>query len=327
MSALSVVLVANDLGAIPEFVPRDLQGAGVDFRETLCTTSDHVPAAAAEADLVWVMGGSPVVSGAALETLPRCRVLLRTGTGTDNVPVAVATRLGVYVANTPEATTHAVAEHALGLLFAVARQIAAQDRLIRQGVWDRGAAWPSHSFEGRTLGLVGFGRIARALVRKASGLGLRAVAADPGVDAAAMGACGVEKVELDDVCRRADYISVHTPLLAGTRGLVGEPQFRLMKPTAILVNTSRGPVVDQRALTAALREKRLAGAGLDVVEQEPLAADDPLREFPEVVLTPHIASYSDEFHFNFWSHSVRTIVAVAETGRPLWIVNPEVRPR
>ncbi len=323
---LRVVLAASDL-AMPEWVPTQLAASGIAFTSQLCDEPSEVPTACEDADVVWVMGGAKVVRAEALSQLPRCRVLLRTGTGTDNMPVAEATRLGIYVANTPEATTHAVAEHAIGLLFAVTRQIVAQDRLLRQGIWDRDRAWPSWSFQGRVLGLVGFGRIAQQVAAKTRGLELRVLAFDPGVDAATMRAQQVEKVELEELLERTDYLSIHAPLLESTRHLIGEPQLRRMKQTTVLVNTSRGPLVEEKALHRALSEGWIAAAGLDVFETEPLPPGHPLLTLPNLVATPHIASYSDEFAYNFWSHSVRTLQAVADHGKPLWIVNPQLTPR
>jgi len=142
-----------------------------------------------------------------------------------------------------------------------------------------------------------------------------------------MRAQGVEKVSLERLLIEADYISIHAPHIPSTRHLIGAPQFRLMKPHAILVNTARGPLIDQVALTEVLVQRRIGGAGLDVTETEPLPSDDPLCKLDNVVLTPHIASYSDEFRQNFWGHSVRTIKAVAAGNPPLWIANPQVIPR
>jgi len=318
---LRVVLAASDL-ALPDWVPAQLAESGIQFTCHLCDDPAQVPVVCAEADVVWVMGGAKVVRAEALGSLPHCRVLLRTGTGTDNMPVAEATRRGIYVANTPEATTHTVAEHAIGLLFSVTRQIVAQDRLMRQGIWDRDRAWPNWSFQGRVLGLVGFGRIAQQVAAKTRGLELRVLAFDPGVDAATMQDRQVEKVDLDELLERTDYLSIHAPLTDSTRHMIGEPQLRRMKRSAVLVNTSRGPLVEETALYRALREGWIAAAGLDVFEQEPLPLDHPLLSLPNLVATPHIASYSDEFAYNFWSHSVRTLQAVAREGKPIWIVNP-----
>jgi len=323
---LTVVLVASDL-TMPTHVPEELAAAGIRFVERICQQATDVPEACADADFVWVMGGAKIVTAEALRELPRCRVVLRTGTGTENVPVDEATRLGIYVANTPEATTDAVSDHAIGLMLSVARQIVLQDRLVRQGVWDRSKGWPNCSFRGRTLGLIGYGRIARAVAWKLHGFQLQVVASDPAVSEAVMREGGVEKVSLDDLCRRADYISIHAPLLPVTHHLIGAPQLQLMKPQAILVNTSRGPLIDQAALTQALSERRIGGAGLDVLETEPIPSEDPLLALDNVVLTPHIAGNSDQFLPNFWGHSVQTIKHWAAGNPPIWVVNPQVKPR
>jgi D-3-phosphoglycerate dehydrogenase len=326
MAQLKVVMVANDMPPTPDWVGRRLAEQGIDLRERACAGPAEVAEAAGDADVVWVMGGARVITAEILPRLRRCRVILRTGTGTDNIPVAAATRLGIVVANTPEATTHQVAEHAVGLLFAVIRQIAVQDRLVRQGVWDRYRAWPDWHLVGQTLGLVGFGRIARLVARKASRLDMTVIASDPAVDAAMMEAHGVTKVSLDDLLERSDFVSIHVPLSEQTRHLIGERELRQMKPRAVLINTSRGEIIDQPALVRALAEGRIAAAGLDVLETEPPARDDPILSLDNVVLTPHIASYSDLFHEKFWSHSVETLIAAGQNGLPIWVVNAEVTP-
>jgi D-3-phosphoglycerate dehydrogenase len=221
---------------------------------------------------------------------------------------------------------HQVAEHAIGLLFAVIRQIVRQDRLVRQGVWDRHRAWPDWHLVGQTFGLVGFGRIARLVAKKVGGFEVNIIGCDPVVDRETMKAQGVEKVDLDELFSRSDYISIHVPLSDKTRHLVGESQLRLMKKTAVLVNTARGEIVDQRALVVALTEGWLAAAGLDVLDPEPPAPGDAILALDNVVLTPHIASYSDVFSEGFWRHSVETLISTATQGMPRWIVNPEVVP-
>jgi D-3-phosphoglycerate dehydrogenase len=327
MSRLRVALIANDWKPAPDWVGSKLSEAGVVLCERDCGGENDVLEVAADADVVWLMGGSCLLTESLLRRLTRCRVVLRTGTGTDNVPVDEATRLGILVANTPEAAMHQVAEHALGLLLAVVRQIAAQDRLVRQGVWDRMRAWPNWTFVGRTLGLVGFGRIAQLVARKSRGLEMRVIACDPQVSAAEMNELGVEKVHLEALLRRSDFVSLHVPLLESTRSMIGARELQWMKPSAVLINTSRGAVVDEGALVAALAEGGIAAAGLDVLEMEPPAADHPLLTLDNVVLTPHIAGYSDVFHEQFWEHSVRTLLEMAEGRSPLWCVNNPPAPR
>jgi D-3-phosphoglycerate dehydrogenase / 2-oxoglutarate reductase len=326
MPQLKVAMVANDLKPTPEWVGRQLTEQGIELLERDCAVASEVVETAALADVVWTMGGSRVITPDVLPLLRKCRAILRTGTGTDNIPVEEATRLGIVVANTPEVTMHQVAEHAIGLLFAVIRQIARQDRLVRQGVWDRYQAWPDWHLVGQTFGLVGFGRIARLVARKISGLELNLIACDPAQGAGVLAAQGVEKVTLDELCSRSDFISVHVPLSEKTRHSIGEHQLRLMKPKAVLINTARGEIIDQQALVRALSERSIAGAGLDVLDPEPPAPDDPILGLDNVVITPHIAGYSDLFREGFWKHSVETLLAMSRTGLPIWIVNPEVTP-
>ena len=237
MTNFRVVMVANDLPPTPEWVGRQLRDSGIDFREHICANGAEVCEAASDADVVWLVGGSCVLTPEVLPHLRRCRAILRTGTGTDNIPVQEAAWLGIVVANTPEATASAVAEHAIGLLFTVLRRIAVQDRAVRQGIWDRHHAWPDWHMAGRTLGLVGFGRIARLVLRKTSGLEMKTIAHDTVISAATMAAAGVEAVSLKELLRRADFVSIHVPLVETTRHLIGEPELRLMKPRAVLINT------------------------------------------------------------------------------------------
>jgi D-3-phosphoglycerate dehydrogenase / 2-oxoglutarate reductase len=326
MPPFKVALVANDLPLTPDWVGPKLAEHEIELIERACVGDSEVVETAADADVVWLMGGSRVITADVLPLLRRCRAILRTGTGTDNIPVAEATRLGIVVANTPEATMHQVAEHAIGLMFAVIRQTARQDRLVREGIWDRHRAWPDWHLVGQTFGLIGFGRIARLVARKISGFELKIIACDPIVNRQSMEEQGVEKVSLDELLTRSDYVSIHVPLTDLTRHTIGERQLRLMKPTAVLINTARGGIVDQRALVRALTEGWIAAAGLDVLDPEPPAPDDPILSLENVVLTPHIASYSDIFHEGFWKHSVDTLVAMSKQGMPIWIVNPEVVP-
>ena len=239
MPHLKVALVANDLPPTPDWVGHQLAEQGISLVERECTALSEVVETAGDADVVWTMGGSRVITPDVLPLLPRCRAILRTGTGTDNIPVSEAMRLGIVVANTPEVTMHQVAEHAIGLLFAVIRQIARQDGLVRRGVWDRYAAWPDWHLAGQTFGLLGFGRIARLVAKKISGFEMNIIACDPAVEAGVMAEHGIQKVAIDELFSRSDFISVHVPLLETTRRSIGEAQFRLMKPKAVLINTAR----------------------------------------------------------------------------------------
>ena len=322
-----VALVGMDGNGVPDWVYSDLKQAGIDFAFKLCKTREELAEVGSDADVIWVFGNHESVYKENLDVLKRCGAIIRTGSGTDNIPVAEATKLGIIVANTPEAISDSVANHAIALLFAVGRQIVTQDRLVRQGKWDRYLAWPDVRFHDRTLGLIGFGNIARSVARKMSGFGLTTICHDPFVKPEAMTAAGVKPVDFDTLLRESDFISVHCPLLPSTHHLINDRTLGLMKPTAILVNTSRGPVIDEPALIRALSEKRIAGAGLDVFEQEPIATDNPLLKLDNAVLTPHIAGYTDEFWMNFWKLSVETAIDLSKGRWPRSYVNHDVQPR
>jgi len=323
----TVALVALDGQTVPDWVPTDLAQEGLDLVVHECVTDEDLAQYAADADVVWLFGGSRVLTARNLALLSRCGAIVRTGSGTDNVPVEAATQLGIVVANTPDATVDAVSEHAIGLLFAVLRRIAVQDHAVRGGVWDRYRAWPHWSLRGRTLGLIGFGRIARAVARKLSGFELSVLAYDPLVSPEVAAQQGVCIADLDTLLSGADVISIHCPLTPATRHLIDERALRRMKPTAVLLNTARGPVVEEHALTCALTEGRIAGAGLDVLEQEPPGLDSPLLRLDNVVLTPHIAAYSDEYLNSSWRHSLDAVLALAGGRWPPSYVNRPEKPR
>jgi D-3-phosphoglycerate dehydrogenase len=325
--AFKVALVGMDGKAVPDWVYAELRQAGIDFVLKQCKSRDDLAATGGDADVIWVFGDHESVYKENLDVLKRCGAIIRTGSGTDNIPVAEATALGIIVANTPEAASDTVADHAIGLLFAVTRQIVAQDRLMRAGKWDRNLAWPSHHLRGQTLGLVGFGHIGQLVARKMSGFDMRLIAHDPVVAGEAMARLKVEKVDFDALLSRSDYVFIHCPLIPSTRHLINERALRLMRPTAVLINTSRGPVVDEAALTRALDEKWIAAAGLDVFEKEPIDPASALLKLDNVVVTPHIAGYSDIFWHNFWRHSVDTAIDLAERRYPRSYVNREVKPR
>ncbi|MBA2476697.1 MAG: C-terminal binding protein [Actinobacteria bacterium] len=262
-----------------------LDDAGIELREL----SGHEPGAVLEAS----RGAAAVFvyyarfPAEAIERLHDVRVLARCGTGYDNIDVAAARARGIEVVYVPDYGVDDVAEHALALLLACSRKIALADRAVRAGEWPPyDALAPMHRLRGRTLGLLGYGRIARALGDKARALGLRVLAHDPYVAAAT--------ASREELFRESDLVSVHVPLTEETRHLVGETELGLMKPGAVLVNTARGPIVDTVALAAALRDGRLGGAGVDVFEEAPLPLDHPLRRCPTAVLTPHAAAYTEE---------------------------------
>lgn len=262
------------------------------------------------------------MSARIINALGRCRVLSRYGVGFDNVDVPAATAKGIWVARVPDYSIEDVSDQALALLLACVRGVAYKDRAVRAGRWNVHKEVPTRRVAGRTLGLVGYGAIARCLHRKTSGFNLaRTLVYDPYVKPEAIRAAGAEPTDLERLLRESDYVSVHVPLGPETRGLIGERQLSLMKGAAVLVNTSRGPVVDERALAAALAARRIAAAGLDVFETEPLAADSPLRKLENVVLSDHAGWYSEESVPELKTKAARNVAAVLAGGTPAYPVN------
>jgi D-3-phosphoglycerate dehydrogenase / 2-oxoglutarate reductase len=259
-----------------------------------------------------------------MSALEGLKTVVRTGVGYDVIDVPAATELGVIVVNIPDLWLREVANHALALLLAWNRKLLTLDRQVRAGVWTGGVPGGAGSLHGETVGIVGLGNIGSAFARRVAAFETKVIACDPYVDDARFTALGVERVSLEALAERSDYVSVHTLLNDETRHLIGEKVFRRMKPTALLINTSRGPVVDEQALIRALQERRLAGAALDVWEEEPVARDNPLLAMDNVIATPHAAYFSTAAVAAIPRRCGEEIARVLTGQRPLNVVNPAV---
>lgn len=278
---------------------------------------------------------------ATIAALPRLAVISNLAVGVDNIDLAAATRAGIAVGNTPGILTETTADLAFGLLMAAARRIAEADRHVRAGRW---RTWGprvllGHDVHGATLGIIGWGAIGQAIARRAAGFGMRVLYL-PGPHSTRAGpkkrrgpnpATGdrpaqPEAVRLQRLLAESDFVSLHVPLSAETRHMIGARELAMMKRTAILVNTARGAVVDQTALAAALRAGRLAGAGLDVTDPEPISRDDPLLRMSNVVLTPHIGSASHATRLRMAEMAVDNLLEVFAGRLPKCCANPAVRP-
>ena len=261
------------------------------------------------------------VTAAVLDDVPRLKVIALRGVGYDSVDVAACTARGIPVAVAP-GFTDSVADYVFGLLLAVARQVAQADRVVRGGGWE---VLVSTNIAGKTLGIIGLGRIGKAVARRARGFDMPILATDVVRDDAFAASYGVRYMALEELLRQADIVSINAPLHGNTRHLIDAEAMASMKPTAYLINTARGDLVDEAALAEALHTGRLAGAGLDVFHDEPLQ-DSPLRGLDNVVLSPHLAAYSREGLRETGVLAARALLAVLAGDRPdaaQW-VNPEV---
>jgi len=254
--------------------------------------------------------------------MKRVRIISRFGIGVDNVDLAAATAKGIVVTKVPDYCIDEVSDHAMALLLSLVRKIPFSSARAHAGRWEMPAVVPIHRLRGTVLGLVGFGRIPQLVAPKAKSFGLRVVTFDPYVPQSVLDQAGVERVEFADLLKVSDYISIHTPLLPETRHLFSTDAFRQMKPGAVIVNTSRGPVVDEAALAAALDAGKIAGAALDVLEQEP-PTSSPLFGRDNVILTPHTSFYSVEALEELQTKAAEEVVRVFSGQPPRNPVNPE----
>ncbi len=291
---MSRVLIAVTDSPFPNLDPAIAALARIDpeLRMAKSASADDILDVAREADAVLVTYAK--MPGELLNELKRCKVIGRFGLGVDNIDIPAAARLGITVTYVPDYCLREVSDHAMALLLALARKIPLSNRLVQSGRWEVPPIVPLRRLEGQVLGLVGFGNIPRALAPKAKAFGLAVIAHDPYVSVDAMQTLGVQSTSFEDLLSRADFVSLHAPLSPATRSLMNAAAFASMKKGAFLVNTARGPLVDETALAAALDSGHLAGAALDVVAVEPLTKDSPLLDRDNVILTPHTAFYSVE---------------------------------
>jgi D-3-phosphoglycerate dehydrogenase len=264
------------------------------------------------------------VPAGALEVASRCRIVSRYGIGLDNIPVARATELGIVVTNVPDFCLDEVAEHTLALIMACGRRIVPLVDATRQGIWNQTLARGMPRLRGQVLGLVGYGNIAQAVAERARALGLQLMAYTPRLAPNALAPWGRATNNLSELLAAADYVSLHLPLTPETRGLINGEALGMMKPTAYLINTSRGAIIDEVALLAALESGQLAGAALDVMGSEPPPLDHPLLTHPRVIATPHVAFYSEAAIVDLATKAARHVAQALRGEIPARVVNPAV---
>ena len=302
-----------------------LEPIGAEIVAVRAANEDEYAEAIAQADAV-IAGPRVRLSANVIGRLQRCKIIANGGIGVDPVDVEAATQAGIVVTNVPDLFVDEVADQAFALLLAAQRKVVHCHGMTSSGRWSETWATLGHipKLRGSTLGLIAFGNIAKQVAVRAQAFGLRVVAYDPFVGPEAMRERNVEPRSLDELLGESDIISAHAPLTRDTFHLLGEPQFRQMKPTAIFINTGRGKVVDEPALIRALQEGWIGAAALDVLEQEPPDPANLLLHMPNVIVTPHMASYSNEANIARRQRVGQEIAAVLQGGWPAHAVNPAV---
>jgi len=317
---MSRPLIAVTDSPFPSLDPAKAALARLDpeLRMAKSASAEDILAVARDADAILVTYAK--LPGELLRQLTRCKAIGRFGLGVDNIDIKSAAELGIMVTYVPDYCMHEVSDHAMALLLALARKIPMSNKLVQAGRWEMPAVVPIHRLAGRVLGLVGFGNIPRALTPKAKAFGLRVVTHDPYVSQEVLAAAGVEAVTFDRLLGISDFVSIHAPLMPATRGLFNAETFGKMKRGAALINTARGPLVDEDALVAALDSGQLGAAALDVVAVEPLPKDAKLIGRDNVILTPHTGFYSVEALDELQTKCAADVARVLSGEKPVYPV-------
>ena len=320
MARFKVVITDfGDADYTPETDVLRASGLDVELIRLNARTPDDLFPTVADADgliVQWVK-----ITREVMQRMARCKVISRYGIGVDMVDLPAASEHGIMVCNVPDYCIEEVSTQTMAFVLAMNRRLLIHNAHVHAGKWSGAPGGAPSRLAGQTIGVVGLGNIGREVARKAIGLGLKVLGFDPYLTPERAAALGVELTELDDLLRRADYVSLHCPLTDETRHLIGPAQLALMKPTAYLINVSRGPVVDQAALYQALTSGQITGAAVDVLEQEPPAPDDPLLALDNLIVTPHVASWTNEAAQQLRRDTAQNVVIALQGRLPRSIVN------
>ena len=287
------VLVTGSFGKFNRSPIEMLEQAGfqiVQIKEHPLTDEDKL-LKYIDDDIIAIVNGLEPIGRKTMEAAKGLKLVVKHGAGVNNIDLEAAKELGIAVANTPGANKEAVADLAFGLMLAVARNISQADASMKAGKWE---GFFGRSVYGRTLGIVGMGAIGKSLAKRANGFSMKILGYDPYWDEDFAKENDIERCSIDELVKQSDFISIHTPLLPETDKLINKDRLEIMKETAYIINTARGEIIDEQALYQVLADKKIAGAGIDAFSKEPLAEDDPILSLNNVILTPHIAFYSDE---------------------------------
>lgn len=301
-----------------------LAAAGASWEARQCRSAEEALAMARDADVVAVQSTALFMNSETIPQLERCRCIIRAGAGYDSVDYQATTAAGIMLCNTPTYCTPDVADHAMALLLGALRHVPRLDAGMRQGRYPRLLAVPTRRMVGTTVGIVGLGRIGGTVARRLSGWDVNLLVYDPYISQERADAFGAQMVSFDDLLARSDFITIHAPLTEETRHMFDRAAFAKVKPGLVLVNSARGPIVDQEALIEAVADGRVWSAGLDVFEEEPLPADSPLIAHDNIILTPHVAANSPEARHDVYQIICQIAIDVIQGRIPEFVVNPEV---
>lgn len=293
--------------------------AGIDLLDYQVKDPDKLIGLIDDADAVITQYSE--ITREVIAHLSHCKMIIKYGIGVNNIDVQAASEKGIYVCNVPDYGVEEVSDHAVAMILNLSRKLSVLEKALKEGDWGYSRAVPLHRFSTSTVGLAGFGRIPRLVAKKLSGFGVRILAYDPYIDEKAAEAMNVTLVDFKTLVRESDYISIHCPLTKETKHLFNKETFALMKPSAVLINTARGPIVNGKDLEEALKNRVIAGAGVDVFEEEPVLPDHPLLHLDNVIATPHSAWYSLESIDNLQRKTAEEVVNVLQGNKPFNCVN------
>ncbi|MBU3182265.1 C-terminal binding protein [Clostridium psychrophilum] len=298
---------------------REISKLDADFVAIQCKTEDEVISKAKDADALFVQYAP--ITDKVFENLKNLKVIIRYGVGVDCVDLESATKHNVYVCNVPDYSVDEVSTHAVTLILTSLRKIQLLSSNVKNGVWDYKISMPIHRMSTLTLGIAGFGRIPRQVAKKANAFGFNIIAYDPFVSEEVIKEYGASKVDFDTLIKNSDIVTIHIPLIKETLHLFNKDIFLKMKKGAYIINTSRGPLIDEKALIFALDNGIIAGAALDVCEKEPIQVDNKLKQYVNVIITPHVAWYSEEAQVDLQRKAGEEVVRVLSGDKPLNCVN------
>ncbi|WP_093051337.1 C-terminal binding protein [Salipaludibacillus aurantiacus] len=296
---------------------------GIELTFEQCKTERDVIDKCKDADAL--LNQYAPITKEVIDQLDQCKVISRYGIGVNTVDIEAANEKGIVVGNVTDYCLDEVSDHAMALLLSCVRKTVLLNNRVKEGIWNFNEAAPIFRIRGTTLGLIGFGNIPQTLAKKAQAFGLNVIAYDPFVSPAIAEELNVNLASLEDVCEASDYISIHLPLNKKTEKMISYPEFNKMKQTSFIINTARGGVIDETALIEALQEGKIAGAGLDVLEKEPIEKSNPLLSMDNVILNPHAAFYSQEAEAELKRKAAQNITDVLSGYFPTYMVNSELK--